>query len=1237
MRIPNPDELPGLLDGSAAADDVEAWLTSIGFGDWRSAWDRLQRLSGGNSAAAEALANCLPPLLFALSDAATADGSLVNFERFVNSVDDRAELFAYLASNPRAVEILVRLFVGSQFLTGILLRNPDYLRQLTQHKGLAEFKSRQQFRDEGLERASRVEGLVNELDELRRFQHWELLRIGACDSFGLMDLKSVTVQLSLLADALVQACLTLLSRELELDVDGFCVIAFGKLGGEELNYSSDIDLVFLARSDATRFWTLGQKLIASIADATAVGFLYRVDMRLRPWGRSGALVNTLDAHVDYLHEYGQPWERQALLKARCIAGDESLGEEFCDRVDPLIFEPSVNEARENARAMKTRIEEKLERDGRGWGEVKSGAGSIRDIEFTTQFLQLAHGRTNRAVKSINTLDALVRLADHGFLQADEYRRLSSGYVFLRTIEHALQLMHHEQTHTMPDDPRELAYLARRLDYPDAEQFLLHYQRHTEAIRSIYERYVVAGEVAGEPEAPASAQTIPDHAARMQPSYSKIFDDRQIEQHAAMLGELSDEQVVRVATERLVDGRWRVTIAGFDHIGDLAVVCGLLYVYGFNIVGGNAFSQDQLPSKAVGSQSDGDGAGRMFVDVFDVEPPLDLVLPEVWERYEADLGELTTLHRRGEHALAHGQLAKRVAGALRDETAPDDVLYPLEVEFDNEASPHATVLHIRGEDTRGFLYALANSLSLTKIDVGRLIVRSVGNTVFDTLYVTDPNGEKLQDEKRLQELRAAIVLIAHFSHLLPKSPNPESALAHFNDFLQQLFKRSNWVEEITSLERSDVLGSLATVLGVSDFLWEDFLRLQHDNLFPVVSDPEGLAEPKTRGQLEQELAADSWVIGDNEDDLRRRLNEFKDREIFRIDMRHILGLVGGFGAFASELTDLAEVVVDAARRLCNVRLRLRYGIPRLADGRECPLVVAALGKCGGRELGYASDIELMFVYEDNGSTDGGESITNAEYFQHLVERFTQTIRARQEGIFQIDLRLRPYGRAGSLAVSLDAFEQYFHPDGPAWPYERQALVKLRPISGDLTFGRDLVALRDDCVYTGVPFDVTAMRGMREKQVNQLVKAGTFNAKLGTGGLVDAEYLVQALQITHGRVHPELRVPNTREAATQLERVGILTAEQRLRLRSAYVFLRRLIDALRVVRGNARDLTVPAPDDEEFEFLARRLEYGSDLARLQADIEVHRDVVLELSRLLERIPKPHEQRASSTTSGTELADR
>ncbi|HEX9118133.1 MAG TPA: glutamate-ammonia-ligase adenylyltransferase, partial [Anaerolineae bacterium] len=334
--------------------------------------------------------------------------------------------------------------------------------------------------------------------------------------------------------------------------------------------------------------------------------------------------------------------------------------------------------------------------------------------------------------------------------------------------------------------------------------------------------------------------------------------------------------------------------------------------------------------------------------------------------------------------------------------------------------------------------------------------------------------------------------------------------------------------------------------------------------------------------------------------RASLNAFKDREMFRTDMRYIMGYLPGFQEFGAELTQLAETVLSAAYALCDGELRSRYGAPYRDDGRPSMPAICALGKCGGREMGFASDIELMFVYDGNGLTGGPQQISTAEYYEKLVPAVVQAIRARREGIFEIDLQLRPYGGAGSLAVSLASFQRYFAPGGPAWSYERQALIKLRPIAGDKELGRQVGALRDEFVYSGAPFDVAAMRAMRERQIRYMVSAGSFNAKFSLGGLVDVEYLVQGLQISHGHKNPRLRSPNTAEAMAALTDAGLLTPEDHAFLRQAHAFLWRLIEALRVVRGNAKDLNVPPVSSEEFGFLARRLGYGRDVTHLQDDI-------------------------------------
>ena len=714
-----------------------------------------------------------------------------------------------------------------------------------------------------------------------------------------------------------------------------------------------------------------------------------------------------------------------------------------------------------------------------------------------------------------------------------------------------------------------------------------------------------------------------HLDRMTPSYSEVYSVEEISRHAAMAAVLTDDNPAEVDFSSQPDGRWRVTVVAYDFPGELSVITGLMFVYGVNILSGEAFTY--VPASEGSPRQLAQDTRRKIVDVFNVQL-LDesQSVEETWAQYASDLAAYQRMVRSGQLREMQGELTRRVATSLQEREQKTGrsyvpALYPIDIEVDNEASDLHTMLRISAQDTVGFLYELTNALSISRVYIDRVVIDTVGNRVQDTLFVSDANGRKITDEKKQRELRAATVLIKHFTHLLPFSPNPESALIHFRDFIDQLFRRPNWPDELTSVQKPEVLQALAHVLGVSDFLWDDFLRMQYTNLFPVVTDVDALETAKTRAQLQAELALDLAQVHSGPQAPSENapwielLTAWRDREMFRIDMRHILGHTHEFWDFAAELTDLAEVVTNTTFHLCHEDLRLLYGSPLKEDGSPCQMSVVALGKFGGYELGFASDIELMFAYEGDGRTTGARGITAAEFFEKLVELFVSAMRARREGIFQVDLQLRPYGKAGSLSVSLDLFRRYYVPGGPAWAYERQALVKLRRVAGDELLGTQIAALRDEFVYTGESYDVTAMRAMRERQVRHLVSGGTMNLKYSQGGLVDVEYLVQGLQITHGRDLPELRQTNTREAMAALAEAGILSAVDYTRLRKAHTFLRWLIDALRVVRGNAKDVTIPSENSEEYAYLARRMRYN-DPAVLHGELERYTEDVREINTRL-----------------------
>ena len=289
-----------ILEDLSEESKAHSLLKEVGFADWKTARTVLQQLELQDQ---QGLSAIFPFLMAALGSAADPDRSLVNLERFAGSYG--AGLFCELKKKPRVIEILITLFSASPFLTEILLRTPDVLDLLNNRQSLTERKTIEQFQNEALSVSHSFETDDERLDALRRYQRRELLRIGTSDFLGLYDLRSVLSQLSRIAIGLVRVCLSMASQQTGTSTSGFVILAMGKLGGWELNYSSDIDLLFIARSNPDNCLNLAKQLIKNITYTTPEGFLYRVDLRLRPWGNDGPLITTLDGYLQYIQEHAR--------------------------------------------------------------------------------------------------------------------------------------------------------------------------------------------------------------------------------------------------------------------------------------------------------------------------------------------------------------------------------------------------------------------------------------------------------------------------------------------------------------------------------------------------------------------------------------------------------------------------------------------------------------------------------------------------------------------------------------------------------------------------------------------------------------------------------------------------------------------------------------------------------------------------------------------------------------------
>ncbi len=320
--------------------------------------------------------------------------------------------------------------------------------------------------------------------KLRRMTAAEMYRIGARDLLGLATLDETITSLTTLADVAISIAVAQ-SRILLVRSDGdalgedgrplgFVVLGMGKLGGRELNFSSDVDLVYLYESDrvqagsrpAREFFThLASAVTRAIGDVTQDGVVFRVDLRLRPEGINGLPVNPIGVALDYYEGWGDTWERGALAKARPVAGDLALGERFLAALEPFVYRRHLDfDTIEDLRGMKDRIDAELALEKPGIRNVKIGRGGIRELEFVVQVLQLIHGGHVHEVRGAGTRRAIDALERHALLSSEEAADLQGAYAFLRNVEHAIQVEEKRQTQTLPLRPEGLRWLARRLGY-----------------------------------------------------------------------------------------------------------------------------------------------------------------------------------------------------------------------------------------------------------------------------------------------------------------------------------------------------------------------------------------------------------------------------------------------------------------------------------------------------------------------------------------------------------------------------------------------------------------------------------------------------------------------------------------------------------------------------------------------------------------------------------------------------
>jgi glutamate-ammonia-ligase adenylyltransferase len=471
---------------------------------------------------------------------------------FTRLREQHSGAFHRLTRSAIGLRHLVAVFTYSRFLAEEILEHPDWAEQLLDPVDLQRVSSVEDLRA-GLESAL-PPGLPPPV-ELAKFRRRQILRIMIRDVMGLGTLPEITGELTSLADALVEVAYERIHQDLlarygrpktDEGKAHFAVIALGKMGGQELNYSSDIDLMFLysangqttgpaSISNKEFFKRASNQLTGLLSAYSAEGMCYRVDLRLRPDGSLGEVCISLEGAQNYYQNRARDWELQMLIKARVAAGHRPTGRALLDFVEPRIYSTSLDfSAIEELSATRERMNDKLAarqakhpalpgRPG-GLGEmidVKLERGGIRDIEFLVQCLQRLHGGADPWVRHGGTMLALARLQDKGFLTGAEYGRLAQAYQFLRHLEHRLQFDEDRQTHRLPEDPAELELIARRMPGASAgatsaggsaESLLRELRNHFAAVLEMYARVVRSQPPAGAAPTEASSQAGGRHTA-----------------------------------------------------------------------------------------------------------------------------------------------------------------------------------------------------------------------------------------------------------------------------------------------------------------------------------------------------------------------------------------------------------------------------------------------------------------------------------------------------------------------------------------------------------------------------------------------------------------------------------------------------------------------------------------------------------------------------------------------------
>ncbi len=461
--------------------------------------------------------------------------------------------------------------------------------------------------------------------------------------------------------------------------------------------------------------------------------------------------------------------------------------------------------------------------------------------------------------------------------------------------------------------------------------------------------------------------------------------------------------------------------------------------------------------------------------------------------------------------------------------------------------------------------------------------------FENLSILRTGPVRGNITERSRRIHAQIAPV--FLEALLESPDPDMALNNAERFLGAIAGRISFYALLA--ENQETIRLLARLFGTSAFLSK--ILIGHPELLESMLSRSYASMLKPREVMDEELSSLLLQTEDFEDRLDV-LRRYRNEEFLRIGLNDIHGHLGQ-GSIALQLSSLAEVCLVAAYNLATVELT-RFGQPCYQDDTQnhtADLAIVAMGKLGGQELNYHSDLDIIFIYDHQGFTNGNKQISNHEYFAKLAQKLISILstQTREGYVYKLDTRLRPSGNAGPLVTSLESFLSYHRNEAQIW--ERQAMSKARVVIGEPKLKTSIDVVIRQMLY-GVSLGDDGrqeIHRLRMRMENEIAKEteGSYNIKTGRGGMVDVEFIAQYLQLRHGCNFPELRIQNTVTALKELQTIGIISSKDLEILVNGYKFLRKLENRLRLLHDHS--INALSGDTKYLDKLARRLGYDSKL--------------------------------------------